>query len=241
MNASRDNIPQEDKENLILQQRLHSIEKLSSPIFHDLNNVFGTVLGLSELLELKLGDNNPYQDLFKTTIQAVHRATGLAKQLSLFLKENPPTAEGPTNLKEELDGMLLLLQPYFRCKTEIEHETSPQIPPIKIKPKMLRDIIAGIAVYIYQTTPDTDATLRITLESQPDETQFISFCIHSNSPFPENDNPLSETSEASEATNSGKRLLSLHPSRVLVEQSDGKLEVLQDPDGTCIRISLPVI
>ncbi len=238
MNASRDNIPPEDKESPILKQRLNSIESLSSPIFHDLNNVFGTVLGLSELLELKLGDNNPYRDLFKTTIQAVHRATGFTKQLNLFLKENSPTEEGPTNLKEELDGMLLLLQPYFRCKTEIEHETSPQILPIKISAKKLRDIIAGVAVYVYQTTPDTDAVLRITLESQPDETQFISFTVISNSPFTESD---SQPPASSEVIDSRALLPSLYPSRILVEGSNGQFEVFPDPNGTCIRISLPVI
>jgi signal transduction histidine kinase len=66
-------------------QRLESIGTLASGIAHDFNNILTPILGISQLLPLRLTNvDEKTQELLSTLTTSTRRAVNLVKQILLF-------------------------------------------------------------------------------------------------------------------------------------------------------------
>ena len=68
-------------------QKMEAVGRLSGGIAHDFNNLLGVIIGYSEVLEERLGENRPLRKNAEEIKKAGRRATNLTRQLLAFSRQ----------------------------------------------------------------------------------------------------------------------------------------------------------
>ena len=79
----------EQEERLRSSQKMDALGKLTGGIAHDYNNMLGVILGYSELLKMKVGDDKQLHSYIHEICQAAERGSKLTKKLLSFTRRKP--------------------------------------------------------------------------------------------------------------------------------------------------------
>lgn len=92
-------------------QKMESLGRLAGGVAHDFNNLLGVIGGYAELLEARLGRENPHIRYSRRILEATERAGGLTRQLLTFSRREitRPSPLRPHRAIEELGGILARL------------------------------------------------------------------------------------------------------------------------------------
>jgi len=92
-------------------QKMESLGRLAGGVAHDFNNLLGVIGGYAELMEARLGPENPHVRYSRRIIEATERAGGLTRQLLTFSRREitRPSPLRPHRAIEELGGILARL------------------------------------------------------------------------------------------------------------------------------------
>jgi signal transduction histidine kinase len=84
-------ISDEEKEKLRTQlfasQKMEAVGVLAGGVAHDFNNILTTILGYSQIMALKLEEENPMREMVEDIHDAAERASGLTRQLLAFSRK----------------------------------------------------------------------------------------------------------------------------------------------------------
>lgn len=107
---SRDLTEQKLAEQQLRQsQKMEAVGQLAGGVAHDFNNIMTAILGFSELIAMKIGDNmNVRQELDQIQAGAV-RASALTQQLLAFSRKQVTLAK-PLNLNQVITGIEPMLR-----------------------------------------------------------------------------------------------------------------------------------
>lgn len=123
--------------------RLNAIGEVVPPLFHDLNNMLGSISGISELAAMKLPDDDPMKERLNRVVDTVTRASALGRQISL-LARTPPAAPPRSELISLIDEAMVLARSYLNRGIAIETRWPDSRLATGLHPSTLRHLVVEI-------------------------------------------------------------------------------------------------
>ena len=124
-------------------ERLAAIGELAPPLFHDLNNMLGSISGIAELAAMKLPDSDPMKVRLNRVVDAVGRASALGRQISLLVRTPLETAPR-VELIDLVNDAMLLARSFLNRGISIETRWPEHPLATNIHPSVLRHLVTEI-------------------------------------------------------------------------------------------------
>ncbi|WP_404783824.1 PAS domain S-box protein [Altericista sp. CCNU0014] len=145
-------------------QRLESLGTMASGIAHDLNNILTPIIGIVQLLPLKVIDlDEQTQRLLQILNESTHRGADLVKQILSFTRgiEGKPTN---TQVGHLLREVYKIIQQTFPKAIELSSELSQDLWLIPADATLLHQVFMNLCVNARDAMPD-GGTLSIRAEN----------------------------------------------------------------------------
>lgn len=120
--------------------RLNAIGEVVPPLFHDLNNMLGSISGISELAAMKLPDDDPMKERLSRVVDTVTRASALGRQISL-LARTPPASPPRSEMVSLIDEAMVLARSYLNRGIAIETRWPESRLATALHPSTLRHLV----------------------------------------------------------------------------------------------------
>ncbi len=131
-------------------QKMEAVGQLTGGVAHDFNNLLAVILGNAELLENRIGTDNPQ---VQAVIRAAGRGSELTQQLLAFSRLKPlrPRVLDPVRL---LGGMSELLTRTLAETIEVRFLTGDDIRRIEADPAQMESALLNLAINSGQAMPE---------------------------------------------------------------------------------------
>lgn len=103
-------------------QKLSVLGQLAGGVAHDLNNLLGILVGMTDLLRVSLPEQDPLQESIEVMQSTLTRASVLSDRMLNFARSTPPR-------KEPLDANVLLRELRFLSRTAVASTLAVNIHP----------------------------------------------------------------------------------------------------------------
>ena len=126
-------------------QKMEAIGQLSGGIAHDFNNLLGVIIGYSEILEHRLGPEDPLQKECLQIKKAGQSAASLTRQLLAFSRQQvlEPRILDLNSIVLQVEKMLRrLIGEHIDLKTKLD----PALGPVKADQSQIEQVIINLAV-----------------------------------------------------------------------------------------------
>jgi two-component system, cell cycle sensor histidine kinase and response regulator CckA len=145
-------------------QRLESLGTLASGIAHDLNNILTPIIGIVQLLPIKITNLDPQtKRLLKILNESTHRGSDLVKQILSFTLgvEGKPAITQVSHLLREIHN---IIRHTFPKNIELSTELPPDLWLIPADATLLHQVFMNLCVNARDAMPK-GGTLSITAEN----------------------------------------------------------------------------
>ncbi|MCA0446612.1 MAG: PAS domain S-box protein [Bacteroidetes bacterium] len=149
-----DDTRRRELENQLFQsQKMQSIGTLAGGIAHDFNNLLGIIIGRTQMLELKVAQDQRLVKEANIIRQAAERGTGLVRQLLTFARKNEFKLERLkiNNLVEETER---LIRETFPKTISIEKNLKKDLPEIQADNTQLHQVLLNLCVNSRDAMPN---------------------------------------------------------------------------------------
>ena len=144
---------QESEEQLRQSQKMEAIGRLAGGIAHDFNNLLVPITGYSDLLLLRLGDDDPMRRHAEQIKKSAERAATLTQQFLAFSRKQvlQPRVLNLNAVVTDMDKMLKRL-----IREDIEWVTllDPDIGRVKADPGQIEQVIMNLTVNACDAMPE---------------------------------------------------------------------------------------
>ena len=143
-------------------QKMEAVGQLTGGVAHDFNNLLAVILGNAELMEDRIGTDDPQ---VQAVIRAAGRGSELTQQLLAFSRLKPlrPRVLDPVQL---LGGMSALLTRTLAETIEVRFLTGDDIGRIETDPAQMESALLNLAINAGQAMPEGgELTIEIAIES----------------------------------------------------------------------------
>jgi two-component system CheB/CheR fusion protein len=133
-------------------QRLEAMGRLAGGVAEDFSNLLGTVIGYTDLLQQRVGSEDPVSGKVTEISHALERAGVLARQLQVLSGRRPARVE-MLNLNDvvaDLEPVIRIALPQ-NIELRIEHE--PELPPVRADRGQLEQVIVNLALNAQDSMP----------------------------------------------------------------------------------------
>lgn len=99
------------KEQLLQSQKMEAVGQLAGGIAHDFNNILTAIIGYSNILQMKMKDNDPLKTYLEQILMSAERAATLTQGLLAFGRKqlSNPRPIGLNNIVKHIEQLLLRL------------------------------------------------------------------------------------------------------------------------------------
>jgi two-component system, cell cycle sensor histidine kinase and response regulator CckA len=135
-------------------ERLESLGTLASGIAHDLNNVLTPIIGITQLLPIKIKNlDEPTQRLLQILDQSAHRGADLVKQILSFASggESKPSSTQVNHLLLEIQK---IIQQAFPKNIELSLDLPADLSPISADETLLHQVFMNLCVNARDAMPN---------------------------------------------------------------------------------------
>ena len=133
-------------------QKMEAVGRLAGGIAHDFNNTLMVIMGYSEaILSFSSLDEAIRKDVTGIK-EAAERAAALVRQLLTFSRQQVVQPQ-ILNLNEVLRHLEQMLRRVLREDIQLQIHLSPDLPPVKIDPVQVEQIIMNLAVNAMDAMP----------------------------------------------------------------------------------------
>jgi PAS domain S-box-containing protein len=149
------------EEQLRRSQKLEAVGQLAGGVAHDFNNLLTVILGYCQLLRAELQDAHP----FRREIDEIHRAAESAARLTaqlLAFSRKQVTQPRLMDINEQLASIDRMLRRLLREDIVMAMLRAEGIPPVRIDPGHLEQVIVNLVVNARDAMPDGG---RLTIET----------------------------------------------------------------------------
>jgi two-component system, cell cycle sensor histidine kinase and response regulator CckA len=103
---------------MVQTERIKAVGSLSGFFAHELNNVFGSVIGRAQLMQMKTTDERLLREC-AYIVQAAEQGVGEVKRLLQFIQRSRQQHFGPLSMEEVFEEACAVIEPAFdRCRLE---------------------------------------------------------------------------------------------------------------------------
>jgi two-component system, cell cycle sensor histidine kinase and response regulator CckA len=135
-------------------ERLESLGTLASGIAHDLNNVLTPIIGITQLLPIKIKNlDESTQRLLQILDQSAHRGADLVKQILSFASggESKPSSTQVNHLLLEIQK---IIQQAFPKNIELSLDLPADLSPISADETLLHQVFMNLCVNARDAMPN---------------------------------------------------------------------------------------
>jgi len=133
------------EEQLHQSQKLEAIGRLAGGISHDFNNVLTAIIGYSDIIQLRLGRENPVHRELSAIKQSGQRAASLTRQLLSFSR-NQVIQPRVLDLDTILQDMESMLKPLIGEDIALTIDSPPGFHTVKADKGQIEQVIMNLAV-----------------------------------------------------------------------------------------------
>ena len=134
-------------------QKMEAIGQLTAGIAHDFNNIMTAVNGYSQLLQMRIPQEDPRQQFLNNIIYSGEKATNLIQQLLAFSRRQVIEPK-VLNLNYVVDNLSKMLKHLIGEHVELKTILSPDLWDTKSDPTQIEQIIVNLAVNARDAMPD---------------------------------------------------------------------------------------
>ncbi len=141
------------EEQLRHAQKMEAIGRLAAGVAHDFNNLLTVVLGYAEQMLEELPAADPLREAALEIREAGRRTADITRQLLAFSRRQPMRLEtvDPNTLLRRMQKMLGRL---LGEDIDLRFDLVDDLPPIRIDPSQLEQVIVNLAVNARDAMPD---------------------------------------------------------------------------------------
>lgn len=133
------------EQSLAHAQRMESIGTLAGGVAHDYNNVLQTILGHSELILDRFGDQDDLVDLVSVIKRSAEQSASLTRQILAFARREQVWPK-PLDTNAEIERTATLMRRLFGPGIELHWRPGSGVWPIRMDPSQLGQIITNICI-----------------------------------------------------------------------------------------------
>ena len=145
-------------------QKMEAIGTLAGGIAHDFNNILGAIIGYSELVLMKMGNDNPVSKDQEKVLEAAFRAKELVQQILTFSRrekqERKPLRVGPL-INEATKFLMASLPSTIEIKADIEGNQGM----ILADPTQIHQVMMNLCTNAADSMRETGGVLSIDLKT----------------------------------------------------------------------------
>jgi len=142
--------------------KMEAIGQLAGGIAHDFNNILTAIIGYSDVLIQRLGEDSGHGEKALHINRAALRAANLTRQLLAFSRKQILDLR-PVNLNEALTGFEKMLRPLIGENIELVIATDPNAAKTMSDPGQIEQILFNLAINARDAMP---AGGRLTIETR---------------------------------------------------------------------------
>jgi signal transduction histidine kinase len=241
------------EEQLLQAQKMEAVGRLAGGVAHDFNNILTALIGFSESLAEKVGDQPGTQEDIKEILRACDHAASLTRQLLAFSRRQA-IAPSVIDLNTIVAQSEKLLRRVIGEDIELQTVTAPHIHMVRVDPGQIEQVIMNLAVNARDAMPEGGKLIirtgeveldemycRAHLNTAPGPNVILSVSDSGQGMTPEVKahlfEPFFTTKERGKGTGLGLSLV-----YGIVKQSGGGIWVYSEPGkGTTFKIYLPAV
>jgi two-component system, cell cycle sensor histidine kinase and response regulator CckA len=137
---------------LRMAAKMEAIGRLSGGIAHDFNNLLGVIIGYSQILRRKLGEDSPLREHAEEVEKAGQRAVSLTRQLLAFSRQQILTP-AVLNLNTLVSDMEKMLPRLIGEDIVVSVSLGPEIGSVKADAGQIEQVVMNLAVNARDAMP----------------------------------------------------------------------------------------
>lgn len=137
-----------------LQQslKMEAVSKLSGGIAHDFNNMLLPIIGYSDMILLRMAENDPSVAELREIKRAAERASALTRQLLAFSRKQV-AKKSVFDLNENLGHMSRMLGRIIGEDIQLRMELSPGVVPLKADQGQIEQVVMNLIINARDAMP----------------------------------------------------------------------------------------
>lgn len=230
-------------------QKMESIGTLAGGVAHEINNPINGIMNYAQLIQDKIGGENPLSEYASEIIHETKRVSKIVKNLLVFARHEKES-HSPARIKDIVDDTMSLIQTVLkRDQITLIADISEDLPKIKCRSQQIQQVVMNLITNARDTLnekyPGFDDNKRIEIISvffEKDGRRWIRTTVEDRGLGIAQDtmkrmfDPFYTTKERSKGTGLG-----LSISYGIVKDHNGELSVVSEPGlYTRFHIDLPV-
>lgn len=154
---------------LYASQKMEAVGILAGGVAHDFNNILSTILGYSQIMALKMEEDNPMRKMTEEIYDAAERATVLTRQLLAFSRRQVMQMK-VVSLNAVIDNISGMIGRLIGENIEMRLQTTASRGNVRVDVGQMEQVIMNLVVNARDAMPDggtlTIATVAVTLDEQ---------------------------------------------------------------------------
>jgi len=150
-------------------QKMEAVGQLTGGIAHDFNNLLGIMIGNTEMLEDKVGDDEKVQRHIVSLMRAMDRASSLTNRLLAFSCQQPLSPVS-TGVSELIISLIDMLHRTLGETINLKVDFDPDVVPALIDPHQFENALINLLINARDAMPDGGSLTIVTANTTLDET-----------------------------------------------------------------------
>ncbi|MFC1725707.1 ATP-binding protein [candidate division KSB1 bacterium] len=141
------------EEQLLHVQKMESIGRLAGGIAHDFNNILGSIMGFSEVLQMKFPDRSSVEGkAADAIIRGVERAADLTKQLLGFARGGKYEPK-PLNMNQVIRDTIKMSEKIFEKNIEVKLDFADNLKYIEADEHQMDQVLTNLIINAKDAMP----------------------------------------------------------------------------------------
>jgi PAS domain S-box-containing protein len=144
-------------------QKMEAMGTLAGGIAHDFNNILGSIIGYTELSQLKLSANPQVRDYLDSVLRASRRAASLVRQILSFSRQEK-LDRAPIHLEPVLTETIQLLRASIPATVEFVTSLAKNAPKVLADTNQIHQVVMNLGTNAFHAIKDRAGRIEFRLE-----------------------------------------------------------------------------